>query len=130
MVWIKRKKRRLDFCAPAVDFRATFACMADPNPKLRVHFRVPKPVAIKKRGRPVGRVAKYDAEIIRMNNNRMLPSRIAELLCREHDLDPSVMNRKSVERRLRTIRTKSLAVLAPVNEDADIQARDAPKRCK
>ena len=104
--------------------------MADPNPKLRVHFHVPKPVTIKKRGRPVGRVAKYDAEIIRMNNNRMLPSRIAELLCREHDLDPSVMNRKSVERRLWTIRTKSLAVLAPVNEDADIQARDAPKRCK
>ena len=113
-----------------MDFRATFACMADPNPKLRVHFHVPKPVAIKKRGCPVGRVAKYDAEIIRMNNNRMLPSRIAELLCREHDLDPSVMNWKSVERRLQTIRTKSLAVLAPVNEDADIQARDAPKRCK
>ena len=65
-----------------------------------------------------------------MNNNRILPSRIAELLCRKHDLDPSVMNRKSVERRLQTIKAKGLATLAPVNEDADIVARDAPKRCK
>lgn len=102
--------------------------MAEPG--LRLRLRVPKPAIVKKRGRPVGRVARYDADIIRMSNQRYLPSRIAELLCREHDLDPKVMNRKSVERRLRTIKTKGLATLAPVNEDADLQARDTPKRCK
>jgi hypothetical protein len=101
--------------------------MADPS--LRLRLRVPPP-AKKPRGRPVGRVAKYDADIIRLNNQRYLPSRIAEMLCREHDLDPAVMNRKSVERRLRTIKTKGLAKLAPLNEDADIVARDAPKKCK
>ena len=99
--------------------------MADPNPSLHVRLHIPKPVGVKKRGRPAGRVAKYDADIIKMNNQRYLPSRIAELLCHEHDLDPAVMNRKSVERRLRTIKAKGLATLAPVNEDADIQARDA-----
>ena len=103
--------------------------MADPNPALRVHFQIPKPVGVKKRGRPVGRVVKYDADIVRMNNMWYLPSRIAELLCHEHDLDPKVMNRKSVERRLWTIKAKGLAVLVPVNEDADIVAKDAPQKC-
>jgi hypothetical protein len=103
--------------------------MADPNLRLRLHL--PKPVGgVKKRGRPAGRVSKYDSEIIRMNNQRFLPSRIADILCREHDLDPAVINRKSVERRLRTIKTKGLATLAPLNEDSDITAVDAPKKCK
>jgi hypothetical protein len=55
--------------------------------------------------------------------------RIADLLCHEHDLDPAIMNSQSVERRLRTIKAKGLAKLAPVNEDSDLAACDAPKRC-
>lgn len=95
--------------------------------RIRVRLRVPK--AVLKRGRPPGRIAQYDSEIIKYNNMHYLPMRIADLLCREHDLDPAVMNRKSVERRLRTIKAKGLAKLAPVNEDSDLVARDAPKRC-
>ena len=85
---------------------------------------------MRKRGRPPGRISQYDGEIIRYNNQHYLPSRIAELLCQEHGLDPAMMNRKSVERRLRTIKTKGLAQLAPVNEDADLLARDTAKNCK
>lgn len=103
--------------------------MVDPNPALRLKLRVP-PVIRKKRGRPPGRVAQYDADIVRYNNMRYLPSRIAELLCREHDLDPAIMNRKTVERRLRTIGANQLAKLAPVNEEADLTAQDSAKRCK
>ena len=61
---------------------------------------------VRKRGHPPGRISQYDGEIIRYNNQHYLPSRIAELLCQEHGLDPAMMNRKSVERRLRTIKTK------------------------
>ena len=121
--------------APLVPFRgctfcATFSTMADSG--LRIHLQVPKAIAKKhltKRGRPPGRISQYDSEIIAYNNDGKLPTKIAELLCREHDLDPLVMNRKSVERRLRTIKANGLAKLAPVNEDSDMVTCDAPKRC-
>ena len=106
--------------------------MSDPG--LRIRLQVPKAIVKKhiaaKRGRPPGRISQYDPEIIAYNNDGKLPTKIAELLCREHDLDPLVMNRKSVERRLRTIKANGLAKLAPVNEDSDLVARDAPKRCE
>ncbi len=42
-----------------------------------------------------------------------------------------MMNRRTVERRLLLIiKTKGLAKLVPVNEDADLLARDTAKRCK
>ena len=91
----------------------------------------PKPTGeIKKRGHPPGQITQYDSEIISLNNDRKIPSHIAEILCQEHGLDPQMMNRKTVERRLHTIKTKGLAKLAPVNEDADLLARDTAKRCK
>ena len=109
-------------------------CMTMSDPSLRVHLTVPKAILKKhtmpKRGRPPGRVSQYDSEIVAYNNDGKSPSKIAELLCREHDLDPLIMNQKSVERRLRTIKVNSLAKLAPVNEDSDLVARDTPKRCK
>lgn len=104
--------------------------MADPA-ALRLHLRVPKPITKKKlkRGRPPGRIAQYDSDIVDLNNAGHQATKIAELIRREHDLDPMFMNRKSVERRLRTIRANGLAKLAPVNEDSDLVARDTPKRC-
>lgn len=105
---------------------------ANSNLRLRLHVpsAISKETLRKKRGRPPGRVAQYDSEIVRYDNLGYLPARIAELLSREHDLDPAIMNRKSVERRLRTIQANSLAKLKPVNEDADLAARDTPKQCK
>jgi hypothetical protein len=101
------------------------------NPNLHLCLHLPKPVGgVKKWGCPAGQVSKYDAEIICMNNQHFLPSRIADILCQEHDLDPAVINQKSVERRLHTIKTKGLATLSPLNEDSDITAVDAPKKCK
>ena len=106
--------------------------MASP-PSEALHLHLPPPLkptgGVRKRGCPPGRIAQYDGEIIRYNNQRYLPSQIAELLCQEHGLDPQMMNRKTVERRLRTIKTKGLAALAPVNEDADLLARDTAKNC-
>ena len=106
--------------------------MASP-PAETLHLHLPPPLkptgGVRKRGHPPGRIAQYDSEIVHYNNQRYLPSRIAELLCQEHGLDPQMMNRKTVERRLWTIKTKGLAALAPVNEDADLLARDTAKNC-
>jgi hypothetical protein len=46
-------------------------------------------------------IAKFDEELIRLNNLRLMPSQIAETLQRQHSLDPELMNRRSVESRLR-----------------------------
>ena len=106
--------------------------MASP-PAETLHLRLPPPLkptgGVRKRGHPPGRIAQYDSEIVHYNNQRYLPSHIAELLCQEHGLDPQMMNRKTVERRLQTIKTKGLVALAPVNEDADLLARDTAKNC-
>ena len=72
---------------------------------------------------------KYDKELIAYSNEGYLPSEIADALIREHGLDPAKFDRKAVEQRLRLIKTKGLAKLAPVNEDSDLLARDTARRC-
>jgi hypothetical protein len=100
-----------------------------------VHLRLCVPKAIVKKnlakhvGQPPGRISQFDSKIVSYSNEGCPPQKIADLLCREHDLDPMIMNRKSLERRLRTIKANGLAKLAPVNEDSDLVAHDAPKRC-
>ena len=105
--------------------------MADSS--LRLRLCVPKAIVkknlSKRVGQPPGCISQFDSNIVSYSNEGHRPQKIADLLCREHDLDPMIMNRKSVERRLRTIKVNSLAKLAPVNEDSDLVARDAPKRC-
>ena len=98
------------------------------------HLQLPlllKPTGgVRKRGCPPGHITQYDPEIIHYNNLQYLPGQITKLLCQEHGLDSDMMNQKSVERRLWTIKAKGLAKLAPVNEDVDLLARDTAKKCK
>ena len=76
-------------------------------------------------------MSKYDDELVKYNNWRYPPSKIAEILCVEHNLDPSFMNRKSVERRLRYIKKNHLRTLAPTNVNLDAQDLQPPiSKCK
>lgn len=58
----------------------------------------------------------FDSEILQMNNQNMQPLMIASLLCTRYKLDPHVMNRKSVESRLRYLKKNQLGSLAPMND--------------
>ena len=85
-------------CLPT--FGTTFSTtMADSG--LWIHLQVPKAMVKKhmaaKHVQPPGQISQYDPEIIAYNNNRKLPTKIAKLLCHEHDLDPLVINQKRVK---------------------------------
>ena len=71
-------------------------------------------------------LAPYDDELVKYNNIRYPPAKIAEILCLEHGLDPELMNRKAVEYRLRTIKKNSLKTLAPTNDPNTLRAVDDP----
>jgi hypothetical protein len=71
-------------------------------------------------------LAPYDDDIVKYNNLRYPPSKIAEILTIEHDLDPKVMNRRTVEGRLRYLKKNSLKTLAPTNATSSLKAVDEP----
>lgn len=71
-------------------------------------------------------LAPYDDDIVKYNNLRYPPSKIAEILCLEHELDPKLMNRKSVESRLRYLKKNTLRTLAPTNVMTNLAAVDDP----
>jgi hypothetical protein len=52
----------------------------------------------KRGGRPPGCISQFDSEIVSYSNEGLPPQKIADLLCHEHDLDPMIMNQKSVEK--------------------------------
>jgi hypothetical protein len=81
-----------------------------------------------KRGRK-SKLSQYDKELVEMNNKRYMPSKIAKVLAEEHELDPSFMNRKSVESRLSYLKKNKLGSLAPVNQKGRMRARDPPQNC-
>ena len=71
-------------------------------------------------------LAPYDDEMVRLSNERQPPAKIAEVLCVEHGLDPSVVNRKAVESCLRYLKKNSLKTLAPININSNLEATDDP----
>ena len=71
-------------------------------------------------------LAPYTDDIVKYNNLRYPPAKIAEILCLEHDLDPKIMNRKAVKSRLRYVKKNSLKTLAPTNTSGSLRAVDDP----
>ena len=94
---------------------------------LRTHVRVPHASRGTQRAtRKKTSLAPYDDEMVKLNNDRQPPAKIAEILCVEHGLDPEVVNRKAVESRLRYLKKNSLKTLAPVNINTSLEATDDP----
>ena len=104
----------------------------DGNEAVRVRFRLPvsaipaMPTSTPQKRKRSSGLRAYDDELTKYNNMRYPPAKIAELLCIEHNLDPKICNRTSVEGRLRYIKKNSLKTLAPVNASADLRALDDP----
>ena len=117
------------FLALSVHIKNFFKTASPASESLHLHLLPPlKPTrGVRKRIHPAGCIMQYDGEIVHYNNQQYLPSQIAELLCKEHGLDSNMMNRKTVERRLCTIKKKGIAMVAPVSEDTDLLARDSEK---
>ncbi len=109
---------------------------------IRVASRVPRASAIASQANLKGIIksgirkkrfslAPYDDDIVKYNNLCYPPSKIAEILCLEHELNPNLMNRKSVESRLRYLQKNSLKTLAPTNATSSLVAVDDPNAiCK
>jgi hypothetical protein len=70
-------------------------------------------------GRP-SLLQRYDTEIVRLHNLHYKPKKIAELLCSQFALDPTVVTRTGVESRLQSIKRNSLYPLAPTNSAIDL----------
>jgi len=97
------------------------------NP-MKIRLRLPaKNLEAEKNKQRRFRIGQFDQQIIDLNNRKYLPTKIADLLCCEHDLDPRFLNRKTVERRLRYLKQKGLAKLAPVNIEMPSQATNVPR---
>ena len=97
---------------------------ADP---LKVHLHVPLK---KKTGRPSD-MQPYDKQLLHYASLRKKPDVIAELLQKEHNLDPSFMTGSKVNRQLRYLKQNKLGRLPPTNGDISLLASDSVKpTCK
>lgn len=93
---------------------------------LRVRLRVPAVSFKKKTGRPSD-LQQYDQQLLHYASLRKKPDVIAELLQKEHNLDPSFMTGAKVNRRLRYLKQNKLGRLPPTNGDISLLAHDSVK---
>ena len=93
---------------------------------LRLHLRVPAVSMKKKTGRPSD-LQPYDQQLLHYAKQRKKPDVIADLLQKEHNLDPSFMTGAKVNRRLRYLKQNKLGTLPPTNGDISLLARDSVK---
>ena len=81
--------------------------------------------------KPLPKKKEFDEIIIRLNNANLRPAEIADILRRKYGLSTEMMNRKTIESRLRYLKKNRLGSLAPVNAKGtkNLFATDIPATC-